>query len=46
MFSMPPAMATSNSPVRRSLAASMTLFIPEPHTLFTVTAPQAFGSPA
>ena len=36
MFSVPPATMTSASPERMARAPSMTLFMPEPHTIPTV----------
>ncbi len=38
MLSVPPATMTSASPARMARAASMTVFMPEPQTIFTVKA--------
>jgi hypothetical protein len=46
MFSMPPATMTSCSPARMELAASMTDFSPEPHTLLTLSEPISGLRPA
>src|ERR1700720_1187283 len=46
MLSMPPAATSWKSPQRRSLAAIIAARIPEPQTLFRVTAPVATGQPA
>ena len=43
--SMPPATATSMSPVAMPWAASITAFSPEPHTLLIVSAATVSGSP-
>jgi hypothetical protein len=46
MDSMPPATTTAYSPVRMEFAPSITARIPEPQTLWMVTAPADFGMPA
>ena len=46
MFSMPPAMTTSESPARISAAASMIAFSPEPQTRLIVVADVVSGSPS
>ena len=44
--SIPPTRTTECSPAAMALAPSMTARIPEPQTLWSVTAPVDFGSPA
>ncbi|MNT05666.1 hypothetical protein D3C72_1402940 [compost metagenome] len=46
MFSMPPATTISASPAMIALAASITAFRPEPHTLLMVMAGTMSGRPA
>jgi len=46
MDSSPPATAVSMSPLRRESQAAITAFIPDPHSLFTVTQGVATGMPA
>jgi hypothetical protein len=46
MDSMPPATTMSAEPAAIRSWASMVAFMPEPHTLLTVVAPVASGSPA
>ena len=46
MLSMPPATTTSTSPSRSPSAASITAFMPEPHTLLRVVQGTLSGSPA
>jgi len=46
MFSWPPATTISASPAMMALAASITAFRPEPHTLLMVRPGTMFGSPA
>src|SRR3989440_8854229 len=43
--SMPPASRTSADPARIMSDANMTVWSPDPHTLFTVTAPTRSGRP-
>ncbi len=46
MLSIPPATTTSVAPTVKLSCASMTVFIPEPHTLLTVDVGTPFGTPA
>ena len=46
MLSMPPATMQSASPRAIACAARVIALRPEPHTLFTVIAGTAWGSPA
>ena len=46
MLSMPPATTTSWLPALIRSWASITAFMPEPHTLLSVVAPVDAGSPA
>ena len=43
---MPPASTTPAEPARMRSAPSITVFMPEPQTLFTVVQPTDSGTPA